>query len=120
MEEGKNSRLIKKVPLAGSLCSELKAGHGGRPLSERKVMNRWKEKEFLSARQELERMYGKLDKRVERTDGGLPFTLEDHIHQVKKFYQLSFSMDELAAKLGLPRDYLMALNDFVLKFPRGG
>lgn len=44
-----------------------------------------------------------------RDDGGLTFTLDDHLAQVRKYAGLGLSLDEHAAALGVSLQYLQTL-----------
>jgi hypothetical protein len=44
-----------------------------------------------------------------RTDGGLPYSVEDHIHQIKLAKEHGLSERGLADALGVPVNYITAL-----------
>ena len=73
--------------------------------------------EELLARAILEEMYSRYA--GERTDQGLDFTLDDHLHQAKKCMKLDMSMERHAAALGVPVYYARRLRESVRREPDG-
>ena len=48
-----------------------------------------------------------------RDDGGLPYSLADHLYQAKGWREKSYPLERLAWALGVPDDYVQALYDAI-------
>jgi hypothetical protein len=72
----------------------------------------------MKTREQLEEMYRDLG--ADRHDGGMYYTLDDHIRQARNCQRLGFTLTDWAAALGVPEDYARAVMEFALSDRQDG
>jgi hypothetical protein len=70
----------------------------------------------MKTREQLEEMFRDLPER----DGGMRYTLDDHIRLARHCRRLGLTLAYFAAAVGLPEDYARAVTEFSLADPHGG
>ncbi len=72
----------------------------------------------MKTREQLEQMHRDLD--PARDDGGMGYSLDEHIRQARNCRRLGLTLDYWAAAVGVPEDYAGAVMEYALAHPQGG
>jgi len=78
-------------------------------------MKRWSDP--VSARREIEDLFAEEASNFQRDDGGLSFTLDDCLWQLRRLSRDDVAADEWANTVGVSTEFARSLVDYLTQFP---